>query len=182
MTVHDPVCADSVDLELALYGSFFPVPEEDKFPIREQVAKNDLPGAVVCRKEKIRLTPDRKRYQVEVRNLGDRPIQVGSHYNFLEVNAALLFDRELAYGKRLDIAAGTAVRFEPGERRTVPLVEIGGHKIIAGGHGICSGPLDERKRHSVVPQRVRELDFAHKKQETVEEAPVPEMDREVVSK
>jgi urease len=175
------VCADSVDLELALYGSFLPVPKEDKFPIREQPGKNELAGAIICGKDKIRLNPGRKRYHVEVKNLGDRPIQVGSHYNFLEVNAALLFDRELAYGKHLDIAAGTAVRFEPGERKTVQLVEIGGHKNISGGHGLCPGPLDESKRHTVVPQRVRELDFAHKKQETVEEAPVPEMDREVVS-
>ncbi|CAK9783391.1 unnamed protein product [Cutaneotrichosporon oleaginosum] len=179
VTVHDPVCADSVDLDLALYGSFLPIPSDDKFPIRAQLAKNDLPGALVCRKEKIRLNPGRKRVHIEVKNLGDRPIQVGSHYNFLEVNAALLFDRELAYGKHLDIAAGTAVRFEPGERKTVPLVEIGGHKIISGGHGLCPGPLDEEKRHTLVPQRVRELDFAHKKQERVEEAPVPEMDREV---
>lgn len=175
------MCAESVDLEHALYGSFLPIPDESKFPIRAEVHKNDLPGAIICRKEKIRLNPGRKRYHVEVKNLGDRPIQVGSHYNFLEVNAALLFDRELAYGMHLDIAAGTAVRFEPGERKTVQLVEIGGHKRISGGHGLCPGALDERKRTTVVPQRVKELDFAHQKQSKVEEAPVPEMDREVVS-
>ncbi|BEJ13359.1 hypothetical protein CspHIS471_0305330 [Cutaneotrichosporon sp. HIS471] len=179
VTIHDPVCADSVDLELALYGSFLPIPNEDKFPIREHPAKEDLPGAVVCLKEKISLTPGRKRILVEVKNLGDRPIQVGSHYHFLEANAALLFDRELSYGKHLDIVAGMAMRFEPGERKTVPLVEIGGKKNIWGGHGICPGPLDERNRHTVVRERVRELDFAHKKQEIVEEAPSPEVDREV---
>ncbi|BEI82524.1 hypothetical protein CcaverHIS002_0303920 [Cutaneotrichosporon cavernicola] len=165
VTIHDPVCADSVDLELALYGSFFPIPNEDKFPIREHLAKEDLPGAVVCLKEKISLTPGRKRILVEVKNLGDRPIQVGSHYHFLEANAALLFDRELSYGKHLDIVAGMAVRFEPGERKTVPLVEIGGKKKYLG--------------HTLVRERVRELDFAHKKQEIVEEAPSPEVDREV---
>lgn len=74
-------------------------------------------------------------------NNGDRPIQVGSHYHFIETNPKLAFDRALAYGKRLDIPAGTSVRFEPGETSLVTLVEIGGDKIISGGNSLASGPV-----------------------------------------
>ena len=76
---------------------------------------------------------------MRVTNLGDRPIQVGSHYHFIETNAALTFDRGVAYGKRLDIPAGTAVRFEPGETKTVRLVDIAGKKVIRGGNNLASG-------------------------------------------
>jgi urease beta subunit len=76
-----------------------------------------------------------------VTNLGDRPIQVGSHYHFIETNAALKFDRGAAYGKRLDIPAGAAVRFEPGETKTVKLVEIAGKKVIRGGNNLAGGKV-----------------------------------------
>ena len=75
--------------------------------------------------------------------MGDRPVQVGSHYHFIEVNASLKFDRAQAYGKRLDIPAGTAVRFEPGEVKTVRLVEIAGNKVIRGGNNLADGPVSE---------------------------------------
>jgi len=79
--------------------------------------------------------------QVVVRNRGDRPIQVGSHYHFFEVNAALDFDRDAAYGMRLDIPAGTAVRFEPGEEKEVPLVAFAGHRAVYGHKGEVNGAL-----------------------------------------
>jgi urease subunit gamma/beta len=78
-----------------------------------------------------------------VANRGDRPIQVGSHYHFAETNRALDFDRALAYGTRLDIPAGTAVRFEPGETKTVQLVPIAGRRVVQGGNAWASGPVTE---------------------------------------
>src|SRR5262249_17675649 len=81
---------------------------------------------------------------VEVNNTGDRPVQVGSHFHFFEVNRALVFDREAAYGMRLDLPAGTAVRFEPGEIKTVQLVELAGERQVFGGGGLVMGTLDEK--------------------------------------
>lgn len=166
---------------MALYGAFLPIPSESLFPLPPKVVHDDLPGAVVCRKERIRFVPDRKRWLLEVRNEGDRPVQVGSHFPFLETNPALVFDRLFSYGLRLDLPAGTAVRFEPGEKKTVSLVEIGGNKILAGGHGIGSGPFDESKRNTVIKDRINELGFGYKKQDVIKEAPVGDMDHEVVS-
>ena len=80
--------------------------------------------------------------RIEVANSGDRPIQVGSHYHFYETNAALKFDRPRTRGFRLDIAAGTAVRFEPGQTRTVDLVAYGGDRVVQGFRGEIMGPLD----------------------------------------
>lgn len=77
-----------------------------------------------------------------VRHTGDRPVQVGSHYHFFEANAALSFEREAAYGMRLNIPAGTAVRFEPGEEKEVSLVAFGGARIVYGHNGKVNGPLD----------------------------------------
>jgi urease beta subunit len=79
---------------------------------------------------------------LSVTNTGDRPIQVGSHYHFAEANRALRFDRMAAYGHRLAIPAGTAVRFEPGEAHEVGLVGFGGARVVTGGHGLVDGPLD----------------------------------------
>ena len=79
---------------------------------------------------------------LRVVNTGDRPVQVGSHYHFAEANPALRFDRPAARGKRLAIPAGTSVRFEPGIERTVPLVDIGGRRVVAGLRGEVAGPLD----------------------------------------
>lgn len=92
-----------------------------------------------------------------------------------------MFDRLLSYGCHLDIPAGTAVRFEPGERKTVPLVQVGGAMVLAGGSGLGTGPFDESKRETVVKDLVEKGKFGHKKQARIEQAPVPEMDREVVS-
>lgn len=80
---------------------------------------------------------------VVVQNTGDRPVQVGSHFHFFEVNRALRFDRDAAYGMRLNIAAGTAVRFEPGEEKEVQLVAFGGKRLVYGGNALVMGPLDD---------------------------------------
>ena len=85
------------------------------------------------------MNADRETVRVEVTNRGDRPIQVGSHYHFVETNRALAFDRAAAYGMRLDIPAGTAVRFEPGETKTVNLVAIAGNRVIRGGNASRTG-------------------------------------------
>lgn len=93
------------------------------------------PGEYFITPGEIELCPERERCQVEVTNSGDRPVQVGSHYHFAETNPGLIFDRNQAQGFRLDIAAGTAVRFEPGQARTVTLVKMGGSQTIQGFRG-----------------------------------------------
>jgi urease subunit beta len=87
------------------------------------------------------LNPGRDKISLVVANAGDRPIQVGSHYHFAETNAALMFDRQAAKGMRLNIASGTAVRFEPGQERTVTLVAYGGHRQVWGFRGLVNGPV-----------------------------------------
>jgi urease beta subunit len=94
-------------------------------------------------KGEIDLHPGRSIVTMAVTNTGDRPIQVGSHYHFAEANRALRFDRMAAFGHRLAIPAGTAVRFEPGEARDVSLVAFAGARVVTGGHGLVDGPLDE---------------------------------------
>jgi urease subunit beta len=101
-----------------------------------------IPGEVAVAEGAIEINADRARLRLEVANSGDRPVQVGSHYHFAETNAALLFDRAAARGFRLDIPAGTAVRFEPGQRRTVDLVAFAGDRIVIGFQGEVDGPLD----------------------------------------
>lgn len=93
--------------------------------------------------DSITLNAGRATAVVLVSNTGDRPIQVGSHFHFFEVNRELVFDRAAAYGMRLNIAAGTAVRFEPGERKEVLLVALGGVRIVYGHNGLVSGALDD---------------------------------------
>jgi len=100
-----------------------------------------IPGEIETVAGEIELNADRATVTLEVRNTGDRPIQVGSHYHFYETNAALDFDRSTAYGFRLNIAAGTAVRFEPGQARTVELVALSGERIVYGFSGRVMGPL-----------------------------------------
>ncbi len=100
------------------------------------------PGETLVADGEIDLRAARARRNVRVRNAGDRPIQVGSHAHFFEVNAALAFDRNAAYGMCLDIPAGTAVRFEPGIEHDVDLVAIAGTRAVYGLRGLVEGPLD----------------------------------------
>ena len=99
------------------------------------------PGEIIVADGEIELNAGRKTIEIEVANSGDRPIQVGSHYHFYETNLALKYDREVTKGFRLNIAAGTAVRFEPGQTRTVELVEFAGAKTIYGFRGDVQGAL-----------------------------------------
>jgi len=100
-----------------------------------------IPGEVRTAPGELELNADRPRVTVRVSNVADRPIQVGSHYHFYETNAALQFDREATLGYRLDIPAGTAVRFEPGQARDVVLVAVGGRRAIYGFRGLVMGAL-----------------------------------------
>lgn len=101
-----------------------------------------IPGQVITQSGDLEINQGMKTIEVSVANLGDRPIQVGSHYHFYETNGSLSFEREKTLGMRLDIPAGTAVRFEPGQKRTVSLVPVGGAKIIYGFTGQVMGPLE----------------------------------------
>jgi urease subunit beta len=101
-----------------------------------------VPGEVITRDGEIALNADRSAITLTVANTGDRPVQVGSHYHFFETNEALSFDREKARGLRLDIPAGTAVRFEPGQTREVQLVPIAGARTIWGFNAKIMGALD----------------------------------------
>jgi len=103
-----------------------------------------IPGEYLLAAEPIELNAGRPTRTIEVSNRGDRPIQVGSHFHFFEVNRALTFDRDAAYGMRLNIPAGTAVRFEPGDTRQVELVTIGGTRLIWGLNRLVDGELDRR--------------------------------------
>lgn len=102
-----------------------------------------IPGEIRFGKGTIRCNVGRTKKKVIVANKGDRPIQVGSHFHFPEVNRYLVFDRKAAIGMHLNIASGTAVRFEPGEEKEVELVEIGGNRIIHGLNGLTNGSVDE---------------------------------------
>ena len=157
VTVHHPISAENGDLKLALYGSFLSVPDLNVF-VRDAELE---PGGYDILAGEIVLNPDRETISIEVTNLGDRPVQVGSHYHFIETNAQLCFDRAKAYGKRLDIPAGTAVRFEPGETKTVQLVSIGGARVIRGGNNLADGPVSDPNKAAAMT-RVHEQNFQHR--------------------
>ncbi|TMA22482.1 MAG: urease subunit beta [Deltaproteobacteria bacterium] len=141
VTVHHPIVAERGDLALALHGSFLPIPDRSLFGSSYDAV---APGEVMPAEGVVVLNEGRATVSLAVTNLGDRPIQVGSHYHFFETNRALSFDRAKSYGMRLDIPAGNAVRFEPGERKTVQLVAFAGAKIARGGNALADGPIDSQ--------------------------------------
>ena len=168
VTVHHPIAAENGDLKLALHGSFLPVPALAVFAgapagaplaVAGEAEALALPGASGILAGELELNAGRATAELPVTNLGDRPIQVGSHYHFIETNAALQFDRAQAYGMRLDIPAGAAVRFEPGETKTVKLVEIAGKKVIRGGNNLASGKVSATAKKTAL-QRVKARGFA----------------------
>lgn len=108
-----------------------------------------IPGEIFSRNKEIICNEGRDTIELTVSNLGDRPIQVGSHFHFFEVNKMLKFTREKAYGKRLNIPSGTAVRFEPGEEKKVSLVGISGEMKVYGLNGLTSGKLNDNKEESL---------------------------------
>jgi len=157
VTVHHPIALEQGDLSLALYGSFLPAPDPSTF---SAVREEPVPGEVLAAPGEIELNAGREAVALKVVNRGDRPIQVGSHYPFAETNRALVFDRGRAYGKRLDIPAGTAVRFEPGESRTVQLVSFAGAKVIRGGNALGDGPVS-RENQARFLDAVASRSFGH---------------------
>ncbi|WP_426490335.1 urease subunit beta [Hymenobacter sp. 102] len=140
VTVHHPICRETGSAELALYGSgLVRAPRSAAAPPE---TNPPVPGEYQLATEDVQLNAGRETLTLDVLNRGDRPIQVGSHYPFFETNAALDFDRAAARGFRLNIPAGTAVRFEPGERKTVTLVALAGERVVYGGNGLINGKVD----------------------------------------
>src|SRR6185436_4649609 len=158
VTVHHPISLEDGDLELALYGSFLPLPD---FSVFADIPETEvIPGSYDILRGEITLNQSRESISLQVTNLGDRPIQVGSHYHFIETNSSVQFDRSKAYGKRLDIPAGAAVRFEPGDTKIVNLVDIAGHKVIRGGNNLAPGPVTIENRDAAL-QRIADNNFSN---------------------
>jgi len=157
LTVHNPISSPDGDLELALQGSFLPVPSLKLFRKEEP---EEIPGEVVVAEGGIELNAGRDLIQIAVVNTGDRPVQVGSHYHFIETNPSLLFDRAAAYGRRLNVPAGSSIRFEPGDSKTITLVEIGGAKRVVSGNGLTNG-VASPERLAEVMERVEKKGFSN---------------------
>ncbi len=151
VTVHQPICRQDGDLALALHGSFLPLPSLDLFGSSPEAIS---PGELFVEPGELELNQGRRTVALSVANTGDRPIQVGSHYHFTETNRALVFDRGAALGMRLDIPAGTAVRFEPGESKKVTLVEIAGARVVRGGNELVNGPVADDDAAAVAARAV----------------------------
>lgn len=151
-----PITQAAGDLKLALHGSFLPVPDASVFGETESATA----GEVTTPDAMLNLNADRPTTSLSVSNTDDRPIQVGSHFHFVECNPRLRFDREKAYGKRLDIPAGTAIRFEPGETKTVTLVEIAGNRVIRGGNNLADGSVGASNKAATLT-RIASRSFAN---------------------
>ncbi|CBN76561.1 urease [Ectocarpus siliculosus] len=159
VTIHVPICKENGDLALALQGSFLPVPDLSVF--RDSEGETISLGEVLTPEgEQLEINKGRPTLSLSVTNMGDRPIQVGSHFHFVETNKELRFDRRRAYGKRLHILAGTAVRFEPGDTKTVTLVDIAGNRVVRGGNALCDGPVDPAAWDGIMEKIVAE-GFGH---------------------
>ncbi len=122
-----------------------------------------IPGEYILANDDIACNVGRETCKVTVVNTGDRPVQVGSHFHFFEVNRRMLFDRRAAFGKRLNIAAGTAVRFEPGEEKEVPLVSVGGNKKIYGFNNLVDGSTEGEAAVARAMKKLNSLDFKNDK-------------------
>lgn len=183
-TVDLPIGSDDGDMEMALYGSFLPHPPKEAFPALAETEYDamKMPGAIYPSSAigNVELNPGRKRVRVRVTNRGDRAVQVGSHFHFIEANPMLDFDRIKAYGSHLDIPAGTSTRFEPGETKRVTLVQISGLKTIRGGTSIASGTIDLSHTKAIL-RRLEEENFLHTPEEPSEDDKLPigpcQMDR-----
>jgi urease subunit beta len=118
-----------------------------------------VPGEIIPGNDTVRINEGRPTTTVTVTNTGDRPIQVGSHFHFFEINRALEFDREAAFGTRLDVPAGAAVRFEPGESKTVDLVDLGGNQRVSGLNDLTNGSTRNDTTKERALERARERGF-----------------------
>jgi urease len=174
VTVHNPIIRLNGDMTLAFYGSFLPIPsldlfqptEEEEEKKKEEKEKSHGPGEIIAMPGDIVLNANRKPRMLKMTNLTDRPIQVGSHFHLIEGNPYLEMDRKLAYGYRLNIPSGTAVRFEPGDMKIVSIVPIGGHKVITGGNNLASGVVDETRIEAIVAEAVKK-GFHHRPQDDI---------------
>ena len=122
-----------------------------------------IPGEYFFDGQDLELNAGRPVTTLSVNNTGDRPVQIGAHYHFFEVNKALVFDRDKAYGMRLDLPSGTAVRFEPGESKQVNLIPYGGRREVYGFNGLVMGRLDDPYTRETSLERCREQKYGHKK-------------------
>lgn len=118
-----------------------------------------IPGEIFVKNGTIICNEGRETVKIKVTNTGDRPIQVGSHFHFFEVNKAMSFEREKAFGKRLNIVASTAVRFEPGEEKEVELVEIGGNKIARGFNNLVDASITSEEQKEISLAKAEKLNF-----------------------
>jgi urease len=169
LTVHSPISNWNGNLELALQGSFLPVPNLSVFEEQQVLLTSDYdeankptPGSIITDPNgpPIILNEGSPLVELSVTNTGDRPIQVGSHYAFVETNKFLQFDRLVAIGKRLNVPSGASVRFEPGETKTVTLVDIGGHQRVLSGNRLTNG-IASPDRYDEIMQRVHDGGFQH---------------------
>ncbi|ESP90085.1 urease subunit beta [Candidatus Halobonum tyrrellensis] len=124
------------------------------------MSERTVPGELVTGDGTVTLNEGRETAEVRVANTGDRPVQVGSHFHFFEANAALAFDRAAAFGRRLNVPAGTAVRFEPGDEQTVELVDIGGKRRAHGMNGLVNGTVGTDRNLDAALERLRDAGFA----------------------
>ncbi|QBJ26508.1 urease subunit beta [Haematobacter massiliensis] len=157
VAVRNPITLAEGDLALALHGSFLPVPDAALFG----APADETAGVITSPAEDLELNAGRASVTISATNTDGRPIQVGSHFHFVEANPRLQFDREAAYGKRLDIPAGNSIRFEPGETKEVTLVEIAGNKVIRGGNRLADGQVGAAGLKATLG-RVAERSFANK--------------------
>ena len=163
ITIHNPICTENGDLSLSLYGSCLPVPDISIF--KDHPEEGLIPGKVYTVEGNLTLNKGRLQTIIKVLNTGDRPVQIGSHYHFIEANPTLKFDRILSLGKRLNIPAGTAVRFEPGEMKSVCLVDISGTQEIRGGNNLCNGYLNDLIKNKVkILNDLLERGFLHQEE------------------
>ena len=157
-----PEMVDEVQIEAVFPDGTKLVTVHDPIrPGQKKIDKSDqvVPGELFPADGEIEINAGRQKTGIKVVNTGDRPIQVGSHYHFFETNAALEFDREAAFGMHLDIPAGTAVRFEPGESKEVPLTTFGGTRELYGLNGLTNGAADSELRKSEAVQRAKKRHF-----------------------
>ncbi|GBR11950.1 MULTISPECIES: urease subunit beta [Asaia] len=157
VAVQSPITRAEGDLALALFGSFLPLPDAALFG----PGGEDVSGAIDADEGTLTLNEGRPTLEIDVTNTDLRPIQIGSHFHFVEANPRLKFDREAAYGKRLDVPAGAAIRFEPGETKTVTLIDIAGNRVIRGGNNLADGQVGAANRRNTL-DRVGARAFANK--------------------
>ena len=135
-----------------------------------------VPGEVRPSEGTVTLNEGRETAEVSVANAGDRPVQVGSHFHFFEANAALRFDRAAAFGMRLNVPAGTAVRFEPGDEKTVDLVAVGGERRVHGMNGLTNGSVADAPDEAL--ERARKGGFLSEVEEPADDGPTDDGNRE----